>query len=147
MVAGSSRRSADATSPQSRHSSRPRRSHGPQGDEEGHDQRCLRLSDRREDGVEGEAGAGGVRRVKGGRLRGGGEDGEVHYPAAGDAEVEAQGRTEGREEDDVWKGGAGGSKASRQGGQGLPRQEPEGLHLRCPSAPSTGLCPLEAVLL
>merc|ERR1719387_2929146 len=38
--------------------------------------------------------------------------------------------TEGRDEDDVWKGGAGGSKASQQGGQGLRRQEPEGLHLR-----------------
>merc|ERR1712118_395043 len=68
----------------------PRRSHGPKGDEEGHDQRCHRFSGRREDGVEGEAGAGGVRRVEGGHLRGGREDGEVHHPAAGDAEVEAK---------------------------------------------------------
>merc|ERR1711924_471334 len=84
---------------------------------------------------------GGVRRVEGGRLRGGLEDGEVHHPVVGDAEVEAQARTEGRDEDDVWKGGAGGSKASQQGGQGLRRQEPEGLHLRCLSPPSTALCP------
>merc|ERR1712182_118814 len=78
----------------------------------------------------------------GGCLRGGREDREVHHPAAGDAEVEAQARTEGRDEDDVWKGGAGGSKKSQQGGQGLRRQEPEGLHLRCLSPLSTALCPL-----
>merc|ERR1712146_353701 len=45
------------------------------------------------------------------------------------AEVEAQARTEGRHEDDVRKGGAGGSEARQQGGEGLPGQEPEGLHL------------------
>merc|ERR1711862_318052 len=34
------------------------------------------------------------------------------------------------------------AKASQQGGQGLRRQEPEGLHLRCLSPLSTALCPL-----
>merc|ERR1711977_164177 len=48
----------------------------------------------------------------------------------GDVEVEAQARTEGGDEDDVRQRGAGGSKARQQGGQGLPRQEPEGLRLR-----------------
>merc|ERR1719473_633373 len=83
-----------------------------------------------EDGVEAEAGARGVRRAPRGCLRRGGQDGAVHDPAAGEAEVEAQARTEGRHKDDVRKGGAGGSEARQQGGQGLPRQGPEGLHLR-----------------
>merc|ERR1711918_4438 len=94
-------------------------------------------------------------RTQGGCLQGGGKDGEVRDPAAGDAEAEAQARTQGRDEDDVRQGGAGGSKARQQGGQGLPRQGPQRLHLRPPSvAPLTSaLRPLlpgllaEAVLL
>merc|ERR1719428_576751 len=83
-----------------------------------------------EDGAEAQAGARGVRRTQGGRLPGGGEDGAIHDPAAGEAEAEAQARTEGRDADDVRKGGAGGSKARQQGCEGLPGQGPERLHLR-----------------
>merc|ERR1712146_826276 len=72
--------------------------HGPEGDEEGHDQRCHHLSGRGEDGVEGEAGAGRVRGTQGGCLRRGRKDGEVRDPTVGDAEAEAQARTEGRDE-------------------------------------------------
>merc|ERR1712205_252066 len=78
----------------------------------------------------------------------GGEDGEVRHPAAGDAEAEAQARTEGGEEDDVRKGGAGGSEARQQGGQGLPCQGPEGLHMSCLAPPPLLLRPPgDAVLL
>merc|ERR1711959_456770 len=90
----------------------------------------------------------------GGGLRGGREERAVHDPAAGDAEAEAQARTEGRDEDDVRKGGAGGSEARQEGGEGLPCQGPEGLHLRppygashpCPQ-PSGSRVPGEVVLL
>merc|ERR1719213_1359087 len=68
--------------------------------------------------------------------------------AAGEAEVEAQARTEGRHEDDVRKGGAGGSEARQQGGEGFPGQEPEGLHLSYLALPLLRLRPPgDAVLL
>merc|ERR1739848_763718 len=45
-------------------------------------------------------------------------------------EAEAQAGHEGWGEDDVRQGGQGGGQAREEGGQGLPRQGPEGLHLR-----------------
>merc|ERR1712139_441876 len=85
--------------------------------------------DRGEDAAEGDGCEGGVHRAERDRPGGGEEDREVHDPAAGDAEAEAQAREEGGEEGDVREGGARGGKACEQGGQGIRRQGAQGLDL------------------
>merc|ERR1712054_59739 len=85
----------------------PSRSHGPDEGDEG------------DEGHEGE------------------EEREVHDPAAGGPEAEAQAREEGGDEGDVRQGGARGGQAREQGGQGIPRQGAQGLDLIPPSRPSS----------
>merc|ERR1711869_102979 len=83
---------------------------------------------------EAEGREGGLQRAERDRPVGGEEEREVHGPAAGDAEAEAQAREEGGDEGDVREGGARGGQAREQGGQGLRRQGAQGLDLS--SAPS-----------
>merc|ERR1711900_124560 len=62
--------------------------------------------------------------------RGGEEDREVRDPAPRDAEAQAQACDEGGQEDDVREGSEGRSEAREEDREGLPREGPQGLHLR-----------------
>merc|ERR1711988_2031723 len=88
-----------------------------------------RCKDRGEDGAEAEGREGSLHRAERDRPGGGAEEREVHDPAAGGAEAEAQALEEGGEEGDVREGGARGGQAREQGGQGIPRQGAQGLDL------------------
>merc|ERR1712058_130417 len=103
---------------------------GDEGGEEGNEHDGHLEGNRRADRAQAEERQGRVRCACEHCQRGGEEDREVRDPAPRDVEAQAQACDEGGQEDDVREGNEGRSETREEDREGLPREGPQGLHLR-----------------